>query len=72
MTTRQETFEELIVEFKERSKAILGQEVTESLPPGLPSPYRQFGPPYDSPLLLDSRNIRNYSLAIGDDMLVGG
>jgi acyl dehydratase len=67
MTAQQETFEGLILEFKERSRAILGEEVTESLPPGLPSPYVQSGPPYECALRLDSRTIRNYAIAYGDD-----
>ena len=65
MTTQ--SFEEAIQEFIERSREMLEQETTESLPPGLPSPYRQDGPPYECAIRLDERTIRNYVRTIGED-----
>ena len=65
MTTQ--TFEEAIQEFLERSREMLEEETTESLPPGLPSPYRQDGPPYECAIRLDERTIRNYVRTIGED-----
>ena len=67
MSARQETFEDLVQEFVERTKEMLGKETTESLPPGPPSPYSQSGPPYECALRFDSRTIRNYAIAFGDD-----
>lgn len=63
----QETFEEAVAEFIERSREQVDQEVMENLPPSPPSPYDQSGPPFESALRLDERTIRNYSLTIGDD-----
>ena len=62
-----QTFEEALAEFLERSREMLEQETSESLPPGLPSPSDQSGPPYECPIRLDARTIRNYTLGIGDD-----
>ena len=62
-----QTFEEAIQEFLERSREMLGEETTESLPPGSPSPYRQDGPPYECAIRLDARTIRNYVRTIGED-----
>ena len=65
--TIQQTFEEAIAEYLERCQEQIGKERMEGLPPGPPSPYDQSGPPYESPLRLDARTIRNYALSIGDD-----
>ena len=65
--TQQQTFEESIKEFIEETRKMLGKETTESLPPGMPSPYDQKGPPYEHAVRFDSRAIRLYALAFGDD-----
>ena len=65
MTTQ--SFEEAIQEFVERSREMLEQETTESLPPGPPSPFRQDGPPYECAIRLDERTIRNYVRTIGEN-----
>ena len=65
--TIQQTFEEAIAEYLQRCQEQIGKERIEGLPPGPPAPYDQSGPPYESPLRLDARTIRNYALSIGDD-----
>ncbi len=60
-------FEEAVAEFMERSRDMLEMETSESLPPTLPSPYDQSGPPYEAAPRLDSTFIRNYAASIGDD-----
>lgn len=62
-----QTFEEIIAEYIDRSKELIGQESLENLPPGMPTPYDQAGPPYECPIRFDSHTIRNHALTIGDD-----
>ena len=66
MTATQQTFEEAVAEFIERSREQLDQESLENLPPAQPSPFEQEGPPYESALRFDERTIRNYALSISD------
>ena len=66
MATEQ-TFEEAVAEYIERTRAQIGEEVMENLPPDPPSPIDQSGPPFEATLRLDERTIRNYALSIGDD-----
>ena len=66
MTTEQ-TFEEAIEEYISHTRAMIGEEVMENLPPDPPSPIDQSGPPYEATLRLDERTVRNYALSIGDD-----
>ena len=63
----EQTFEEAVAEYIERTRAQIGQEVMENLPPDPPSPIDQSGPPFEATLRLDERTIRNYALSIGDD-----
>ena len=67
MATSSQPFEEAIAEYLELSKELVGQETTESMPPAPPSPFSQSGPPYENPLRLTPRLIRDYTLTIGDD-----
>jgi hypothetical protein len=62
-----QTFEEAVAEYLERSKALIEEEAEEGLPPDLPSPFDQSGPPYVAAVSLDSNNIRKYALSIMDD-----
>ena len=66
MATKEQSFDDAIEEFITLSKEEIGKESIENLPPGLPSPYQQDGPPYEFPLRLDERTIRDYALSIGD------
>ncbi|MBI3978082.1 MAG: MaoC family dehydratase N-terminal domain-containing protein [Chloroflexi bacterium] len=63
----EQTFEEAVKEFYDRSAALIGLEVQENLPPPPPAPFPQGGPPVHSPLIFDEETIRNYAYSIGDD-----
>ncbi|MBM3924537.1 MAG: hypothetical protein FJ320_00885 [SAR202 cluster bacterium] len=63
----EQNFEEAIQEYLEKSRAMIGKEVMENLPPEPPAPFDQKGPPFEAALRMDSRTIRNYALTIGDD-----
>ena len=54
MATEQ-TFEEAVAEYIERTRAQIGEEVMENLPPDPPSPIDQSGPPFEATLRLDER-----------------
>ena len=62
----QQSFEEAVTEYIERSRELVDLEVMENLPPWPPGPYDQSGPPYEAALRLDSKTIRDYALTIGD------
>ena len=66
MSTTQQTFDEAVQEFIERTDQMLEQEVHENFPPPAPAPYPQ-SVPVQSPLMFDSETIRNYAYTIGDD-----
>ena len=66
MATPEQSFEEAVSEYVERSKAQLEQEVMEHLPPWEPSPFERSGPPYESSLRLDPKMITKYAYSIGD------
>ncbi len=65
--TAEQTFEEAVAEFTEKTREYLDTESTEGIPPNAPAPYVQEGPPFESPIRLDSRFIAKYARAIGDD-----
>ena len=65
--TAEQTFEESVAEFIEKTKESLDTESTEGVPPNAPAPYEQEGPPFESPIRLDSRFIAKYARSIGDD-----
>ena len=65
--TIQESFEEAIVEFISKTKDLINTESLEGIPPNSPAPYEQDGPPYESPIRLDSKFIAKYAQAIGDN-----
>lgn len=62
-----QNFDDAINEYLDKTRAMLGQEVMENLPPEPPSPYDQSGPPYEAALRFDEKTVRNYALSIGDD-----
>ena len=61
-----QTFEEAIAEYIERCKEALGKERDEYRPPGPGTPF-PWSSPYEAAISFDSRTIRNYTLAHGDD-----
>ena len=61
-----QTFEEAITEYIERCKEAIGKERDEYRPPGPGTPF-PWSSPYEAALRFDSRTIRNYTLAHGDD-----
>ena len=63
----QESFEEAVIEFISKTKEFINTESTEGIPPNSPCPYEQEGPPYESPIRLDSKFIAKYAQAIGDN-----
>ncbi|MBI2862140.1 MAG: MaoC family dehydratase N-terminal domain-containing protein [Chloroflexi bacterium] len=63
---QEETFEQAVTEFIEKSKGMIGGKPTEGLPLAPPAPYDRSGPPFVSPLFLDEEAIRRYSYSIGD------
>ncbi len=65
MTTQ--TFEEAVAEFLSRSKEQIDQESDENLPPWMPAPYGQDGPPYEYSQRFTSDFITRYALSIGDN-----
>ncbi|MBI4310435.1 MAG: MaoC family dehydratase N-terminal domain-containing protein [Chloroflexi bacterium] len=67
MTTHDQSYEEALAEYIERSKELLDLESLENLPPRSPSPYEQSGPPYEAAFHLDSRTAALYAYSIGDD-----
>ena len=73
MTTTGESFESVVDEYRQLSKAMLGEEVHEGYPldarlhPGVTQPYDASGPPYQSPFVLTEANVKAYARNIGDD-----
>lgn len=67
MATRQETFEEALQEFIEKSRDLIDKESDENLPPWPPCPFEQKGPPYEFSQRFDPAFIARYALSIGDD-----
>ena len=67
MATVQQTFEEAVQEFIEKTDETLGQEVHENFPLPPPAPFPQGGPSVYSALAFDEETIRNYAYSIGDD-----
>ena len=64
----EQTFEEAVNEFLQKTKEQIGQESPEQLPPPLPSPFDQAGPPFEAGFrLMDSRAIQRYTVGMGDD-----
>ena len=64
---REETFDEAVADFLARTKAMLGMESMEGVPPNLPSPYEQDGPPFESAFRFTPEAVRRYAMGIGDD-----
>ena len=67
MVTVQQTFDEAVQEFVDKTNETLEQEVHENFPPPPPAPYPQGGPPVHSLQRFNIENIRNYAYSIGDD-----
>ena len=63
----EQTFEEAVAEYIHRSRELIDKEAKEHLPPRLPSPFDQSGPPYQAVLRLNPTTVRNYARSIGDD-----
>ncbi len=64
---KEQTFEEAVAEYIHRSRELIDKEAKEHLPPRLPSPFDQLGPPYQAVLRLNPTTVRNYARSIGDD-----
>ena len=65
MATNEQTFEQALAEYRDRTSEMLGEENLEGVPPSLP--YDQSGPPFISPIDLTPRTIQRYAQVIGDD-----
>ena len=69
--TREQTFEEAMIEYVERCKESIGSERDEYRPPGKGTPFPWSEPPYtegfEASVRFDERTIRNYALSAGDD-----
>ncbi len=65
--TIEQTFEEAVTEFIAKTKEFIDTQSLEGIPPNTPCPYEQEGPPYESPIRLDSNFITKYARAIGDN-----
>ena len=63
----EQTFQEAVAEYIQRSRELIDKEAKEHLPPRLPSPFDQSGPPYQAVLRLNPTTVRNYARSIGDD-----
>ena len=68
-TKEEQTFESLVEEFRQKSRAMLGQELQagEVSSPRLTQPFDESGPPFKSFGLLTEANIRTYARRISDD-----
>ena len=67
MTTAEQSFEEAVAEFLEKSREQLDQEAVENLPPWEPAPYDQSGPPYEYSQRFTPELLSRYALTIGDN-----
>ena len=74
MTTTGETFEGLVDQFRQLSRAQIDEEVLgEGYPldmllyPGTTQPYDTSGPPYTSPFFLTEEVVKAYAASIGDN-----
>ena len=65
MTTEQ-TFEEAVAEFLERTREQIDHESLEGMAPGLPSPFDQSEPPFEFAHRFDSALAVRISLTIED------
>ena len=65
MTTAQQTFDEAVNEWIERTAEMIGKEGTEDTKP--PPPYDRSGPPFEAPVRLDSRLISRHVIRVGND-----
>ena len=69
--TKEQTFEEAMIEYVERCKESIGAERDEYRPPGKGTPFPWPKPPYtegfEASVRFDERTIRNYALSAGDD-----
>ncbi len=66
-TIKEQTFEEAVAEYIQRSRELINKEAKENLPPRRPAPFDQSGPPYEAVLRLNPTTVRNYAWTIGDD-----
>ena len=53
MATVEQTFEEAIAEYIEKSREQFGVEIMENIPPWLPAPFEQGPPPFEAAMRLD-------------------
>ena len=67
MTTQEQSFEDAVAEFLEKSREELEKESGENRPPWAPSPFEQSGPPYEYSQRFTPDLVTKYALTIGDD-----
>jgi len=67
MTTQEQSFEDAVAEFLEKSREELEKESGENRPPWSPSPFDQAGPPYEYSQRFTPDLVAKYALTIGDD-----
>ena len=67
MATVEQTFEEAIAEYIEKSREQFGVEIMENIPPWPPTPFEQGPPPFEAAMRLESRTITTFATNLGDD-----
>jgi hypothetical protein len=67
VTTAEQSFEEAVAEFLEKSRELIDQEAVENLPPWEPAPYDQSGPPYEYSQRFTVELLSRYALTTGDN-----
>ena len=65
--TSSQSFEEAVAEYIEKSRAQIGEEIMEHIPPWPPAPFEQGPPPFEAALRLDSQSIMAFARNLGDD-----
>ena len=65
--TSSQSFEEAVAEYIEKSRAQIGEEIMEHIPPWPPAPFEQGPPPFEAALRLDSQSITAFARNLGDD-----
>ena len=65
--TSSQSFEEAVAEYIEKSRAQIGEEIMEHIPPWPPAPFEQGPPPFEAALRLDSQSIKSFARNLGDD-----